>query len=59
MVKIGYKHNNTSKINITKIGQVTTTIPKAIAGAISLNKGDSISWIFDRGEIIIRKVWQK
>ena len=50
------KVQNNSKINVQNSGQVTTTIPKAIAGAMKLKKGDSIEWIFDRGDLIVRKI---
>lgn len=47
---------NKSKIDVQNSGQVKTTIPKAIAGAMKLKKGDDIEWIFDRGDLIVRKV---
>ena len=47
---------NTSTIGLTKNGQFLTTIPKGIAQAIRLSKGDKIEFIFDKGDIILRKV---
>lgn len=47
---------NKSKIDVLNSGQVKTTIPKAIAGAMKLNKGNEIEWLFDRGDLIVRKI---
>jgi len=47
---------NTTTIGQFKSGQMVTTIPRAIAQAIRLNKGDKVEWLFDRGDIVVRKV---
>lgn len=48
---------NISSINrFKKTGQTVTTIPKAIAGAMKFKHKDKIEWIFDRGDLIVRKV---
>lgn len=47
---------NISTIEQLKTGQKKTTIPKAIAGAMKLKGKDQIEWIFDRGDLIVRKV---
>jgi AbrB family looped-hinge helix DNA binding protein len=36
--------------------QYIITIPKRIAEAMRLRPGDRIEWIFDRGDVIVRKV---
>jgi len=41
---------------VTKNGQFLTTIPKGIAEAMRLKKGDKIEFIFDRGDVIVRKI---
>ena len=38
-----------------KNGQFLLTIPKNIIEAMQLRKGDSIKFVFDRGDVIIRK----
>ena len=35
--------------------QFIMTIPKAIAQAMGLSKGDSVEWLFDRGDVVLRK----
>ena len=47
---------NTTKIGMTKNGQRLTTVPRAIAEAMRLEKGSKIEWIFDRGDVIVRKI---
>ena len=51
--------------NITKIqahpnqrNSVTlrTAVPSAIASAIRLKKGDAVEWLFDKGDVVVRKV---
>jgi AbrB family looped-hinge helix DNA binding protein len=37
-------------------GQLRVTIPKALATALNINKGDRVKWIIDRGDLILRKV---
>lgn len=43
------------KIRLLKNGQYITTIPKKIAEAMRLKQGDIIEFIFDKGDVIIRK----
>jgi bifunctional DNA-binding transcriptional regulator/antitoxin component of YhaV-PrlF toxin-antitoxin module len=47
---------NQSIVQQQKNKQLMTTIPRAIGEAMRLKKGDSIEWIFDRGDLIIRKI---
>lgn len=49
------KVGNTSKINVLKSGQYVITMPKAIAQSMRLSKGDDIEWIFDKGDVLVRK----
>ena len=51
--------SNTSTIGQSKNGQFLITFPKAIAQAMKMKKGDKIEWIFDKGDIIIRKCQMK
>lgn len=37
-------------------GQMKITLPRVLAQSIGLNNGDSITYIMDRGELIIRKI---
>jgi antitoxin component of MazEF toxin-antitoxin module len=32
-----------------------STIPRAIAQAMRLKKGDSVEWLFDKGDVVVRK----
>jgi|AntAceMinimDraft_18_1070375.scaffolds.fasta_scaffold105150_3 bifunctional DNA-binding transcriptional regulator/antitoxin component of YhaV-PrlF toxin-antitoxin module len=50
------KVQNISKINTLNTGQVLITMPKAIAHALKLKKGDQIEWLFDKGDLIVRKL---
>lgn len=36
-------------------GQLKVTIPRVLAQGVGLNKGDDISWIVDRGELVMKK----
>ena len=47
---------NITKIGTTKNDQRLTTVPRAIAEAMRLEKGSKIEWIFDRGDVIVRKI---
>jgi len=47
---------NKITIGETKNGQFLITFPKAIAEAMNLKKGDQIEFLFDKGDIIIRKI---
>ena len=44
-----------TKVMVLKNKQFITTIPKAIAQAMRLEKGSKLEWIFDRGDVIVRK----
>ena len=37
-------------------GQLRVTLPKTLATALGINKGDKIQWLIDRGDLILRKV---
>ncbi len=47
---------NTTTIGMTKNGQFLITFPKGIAEAMRLKKKDKIEFIFDKGDVLIRKV---
>jgi AbrB family looped-hinge helix DNA binding protein len=47
---------NKTTIGTTKHGQYLITIPKAIGESMRLKKGDKLEFLFDRGDVIIRKV---
>lgn len=50
------KTQNKSIIQVPKSGQVVVTVPRAIAQAMRLKKRDEVEWIFDRGDVVVRKV---
>ncbi len=37
-------------------GQLKVTVPKVLAQAVGIGKGDKIKWIIDRGELVMKKV---
>ncbi|NOZ77252.1 MAG: AbrB/MazE/SpoVT family DNA-binding domain-containing protein [Euryarchaeota archaeon] len=37
-------------------GQLRVTIPKALAVAMQIKAGDRITWRFDRGNLVLRKI---
>lgn len=47
---------NTTSINKFKNGQMVTTVPRAIAEALRLDKGSKLEWLFANGDIVIRKI---
>ena len=47
---------NVTTLGMTGKGQYICTLPKAIGESMRLKKGDKLEFIFDRGDIIIRKV---
>jgi AbrB family looped-hinge helix DNA binding protein len=47
---------NKIKLMQLKNKQFIMTIPKAIADAMRLKKADTIEFIFDKGDVIIRKI---
>jgi bifunctional DNA-binding transcriptional regulator/antitoxin component of YhaV-PrlF toxin-antitoxin module len=46
---------NITTVGVAKNGQRLTTVPRAIAEAMRLEKGSKIEWIFDRGDVVVRK----
>ena len=48
--------NQTKVQHIKQTNQMVTTIPSTIAGAIRLKKGDTLEWLFERGDVVIRKI---
>ena len=46
---------NITTVGVAKNGQRRTTVPRAIAEAMRLEKGSKIKWIFDRGDVVVRK----
>lgn len=47
---------NTTTVGMTENGQFLCTLPKGIAQAMRLSKGNKIEFIFDKGDVIIRKI---
>ena len=47
--------SNETTIGQTKNGQFLMTLPQGIAGAMRIKKGDKLEFIFDKGDVIIRK----
>jgi len=47
---------NQSKVQQMKNDQFLITIPRAIAEAMRIKKGDSIEWMFVQGDVVVRKV---
>ncbi len=43
------------KVQLADNGQYRITIPNSIAIALSLKKGDELNFIFDKGEIVLRR----
>ncbi len=43
------------KIQLAKNGQYRITIPNSIALAMELKKGDILEFIFDRGDLILKR----
>ncbi len=37
-------------------GQLKVTVPKVLAQAVVIEKGDKVKWIIDRGELVVKKV---
>lgn len=48
--------SNITSVMELKNKQFIITIPKAIAQAIKLQKGSKVEWIFDKGDVIVRKL---
>lgn len=47
---------NQTTVGMTKNKQFLITLPKGIAEAMRLKKGDKIEFIFDKGDVIVRKI---
>ena len=47
---------NESKIQQMKNNQFLVTIPRAIAEAMRLKKGDTLEWVFSQGDVVVRRV---
>jgi len=37
-------------------GQYRVTVPKVLAQAMGIGKGDRVKWVLDRGDLVLRKV---
>jgi len=37
-------------------GQLKITLPRVIAQALGIRRGDKIKYLYDRGELVIRRV---
>ncbi len=35
--------------------QLRVTVPKVLAQAVGIGKGDKVKWIIDRGELVMKK----
>ena len=49
------KNSIMTKIRQLPNSQFITTIPKKIAEAMRLKKGDKIDWLFIMGDVVVRK----
>lgn len=49
------KENKTYRIYDSK-GQLKVTVPRVLAQAVGLRKNDDVTWIIDRGELVMKKV---
>jgi len=47
---------NQSKVQQMKNNQFLITVPRAIAEAIRLKKGDTLEWMFVQGDVVVRKL---
>jgi len=45
-----------TKVGFKKNGQFVSTIPKSMANAMQLTKGDSLEWLFIHGDVVIRRI---
>ena len=46
---------NKVKVQVHKNGQMFLTFPRAIAEAMNAKRGDVMEWMFDRGDVVVRK----
>ncbi|MFC1488847.1 AbrB/MazE/SpoVT family DNA-binding domain-containing protein [Thermodesulfobacteriota bacterium] len=47
---------NSTTVGMTGNGQYLITLPKTIAQAMRLVKGDRLEFLFDKGDVLIRKI---
>jgi hypothetical protein len=47
---------NITTVGMTKNQQFLITIPRTIAQAMRLKKADKLEFLFDRGDVVIRKI---
>ncbi len=40
-------------------GQLRVTIPKVLATAVGIRKGDKVKWIIDRGELVVKRALER
>jgi|Deesub1362A_J573_1020465.scaffolds.fasta_scaffold02647_14 antitoxin component of MazEF toxin-antitoxin module len=45
----------TYKVHEVK-GQLKVALPRVLAQAVGIQKGDRIKWVIDRGELVLRRV---
>ena len=46
---------NIVRVQVTKTGQYLITLPRALAGALELNKGDEALWVHHPDGLILKK----
>ena len=46
---------NIVRVQVTKSGQYMITLPRALAGALELNKGDKALWVHHPEGLILKK----
>lgn len=47
---------NQSSVQQMKNKQFLITVPRAIAEAMRLKKGDNVEWLIVQGDVVVRKV---
>jgi bifunctional DNA-binding transcriptional regulator/antitoxin component of YhaV-PrlF toxin-antitoxin module len=47
---------NTTTVGMSKRGQFFCSIPKGIAEAMRLKRSDKLEFVFDRGDVLVRKL---
>lgn len=52
---MGFEKGNRSKVQVWKNGQVMVTVPRAIAEAARLRKGDDIAWYIENGRLVVER----
>ena len=46
---------NIVRVQVTNTGQYLITLPRALAGALELNKGDEVLWIHHLEGLILKR----